>query len=40
MSKKTTSLDLRERAVAAVSSGKSQRQAVERFGGPAASAIR
>ncbi len=40
MSKKTLSLDLRERAVAAVSGGMSRRQAAERFGVSAASAIR
>ncbi len=40
MSKKTLSLDLRERVVAAVSSGMSRRQAAERFGVSAASAIR
>ncbi len=37
---KTLSLDLRERVVAAVSSGMSRRQAAERFGVSAASAIR
>jgi transposase len=40
MSKKTLSLDLRERVVAAVSGGMSRRQAAERFGVSAASAIR
>ena len=40
MSKKTLSLDLRERVVAAVSDGMSRRQAAERFGVSAASAIR
>jgi len=40
MSKKTLSLDLRERVVAAVSTGMSRRQAAERFGVSAASAIR
>ncbi|BDV35756.1 transposase [Methylocystis iwaonis] len=40
MSKKTLLLDLRERVVAAVSSGMSRRQAAERFGDSAASAIR
>ena len=40
MSKKTLSLDLRERVVAAVSCGLSRRQAAERFGVSAASAIR
>src|SRR5512136_3364663 len=40
MSKQTLSLDLRERVVAAVSSGMSRRQAAERFGVSAASAIR
>ena len=40
MSKKTLSLDLRERVVAAVSSGMSRRQAAERFGVSPASAIR
>jgi transposase len=40
MSKKTLSLDLRERVVAAVYSGMSRRQAAERFGVSAASAIR
>jgi transposase len=37
---KTLSLDLRERVVAAVSNGMSRRQAAERFGVSAASAIR
>lgn len=40
MSKKTLSLDLRERVVAAVSGGMSRRQAAERFGVSAASAVR
>lgn len=40
MSKKTLSLDLRERVVAAVAGGMSRRQAAERFGVSAASAIR
>ena len=40
MSKKPLSLDLRERVVAAVSNGLSRRQAAERFGVSAASAIR
>lgn len=40
MSKKTLSLDLRERVVAAVSGGMSRRQAAARFGVSAASAIR
>ena len=40
MSKKTLSLDLRERVVAAVLGGMSRRQAAERFGVSAASAIR
>ncbi len=40
MSKKALSLDLRERVVAAVSNGMSRRQAAERFGVSAASAIR
>ena len=40
MSKKTLSLDLRARVVAAVSGGMSRRQAAERFGVSAASAIR
>lgn len=40
MSKKTLSLDLRERVVAAVAGGVSRRQAAERFGASAASAIR
>jgi len=40
MSKKTLSLDLRERVVAAVSGGLSRRQAATRFGVSAASAIR
>ena len=40
MSKKTLSLDLRERVVAAVSAGMSRRRAAERFGVSAASAIR
>lgn len=40
MSKKTPSLDLRELVAAAVSAGMSRRQAAERFGVPAASAIR
>lgn len=37
---KTLSLDLRERVIAAVSNGMSRRQAAERFGVSAASAIR
>jgi transposase len=40
MSKKTLSLDLRERVVRAVAEGMSRRQAAERFGVSAASAIR
>ena len=40
MSKKTLSLDLRERVVFAVAGGMSRRQAAERFGVSAASAIR
>ena len=40
MSKKTLSLDLRERVVAAVSGGMSRRQAAERFGVSAASVVR
>lgn len=40
MPKKTLSLDLRERVVSAVSGGMSRRQAAERFGVSAASAIR
>jgi transposase len=40
MSKKTLSLDLRERVVAAVATGMSRRRAAERFGVSAASAIR
>lgn len=40
MSKKALSLDLRERVVAAVSNGMSRRQAAERFGVSASSAIR
>ena len=40
MSKKTLSLDLRERVVSAVAAGMSRRQAAERFGVSAASAVR
>jgi transposase len=40
MSKKTVSLDLRERVFAAVAGGMSRRQAAVRFGVSAASAIR
>lgn len=40
MSKKTLSLDLRERVVAAVLGGMSRRQAAARFGVSAASAVR
>jgi transposase len=40
MSKKTLSLDLRERVVAAVTGGMSRRQAAYRFGVSAASAVR
>jgi transposase len=40
MSKKTLSLDLRERVVAAVLDGMSRRQAAARFGVSAASAVR
>ena len=40
MSKKTLSLDLRERVVAAVAAGMSRRHAAERFGVSPASAIR
>ena len=40
MSKKTLSLDLRERVVAAVTAGMSRRQAADRFGVSPASAIR
>ncbi len=40
MSKKTLSLDLRERVVAAVFGGMSRRQAAGRFGVSAASAVR
>jgi transposase len=40
MSKKTLSLDLRERVVAAVAGGMSRRQAAVRFGVSAASAVR
>ncbi|KAF0205301.1 MAG: hypothetical protein FD172_4075 [Methylocystaceae bacterium] len=40
MSKQTLSLDLRERVVSAVAAGMSRRQAAERFGVSAASAVR
>jgi transposase len=40
MPKKTLSLDLRKRVVSAVSGGMSRRQAAERFGVSAASAVR
>ncbi len=40
MSKKTLSLDLRERVVGSVAIGMSRRQAAERFGGSPASAVR
>lgn len=40
MSKKTLSLDLRERVVGAVANGMSRRQAAERFGVSPASAVR
>jgi len=40
MSKKTLSLDLRERVVGAVAGGMSRRQAAERFGVSVASAVR
>jgi transposase len=40
MSKKTLSLDLRERVVGAVAGGMSRRQAADRFGVSAASAVR
>jgi transposase len=40
MSKKTLSLDLRQRVVGAVATGMSRRQAAERFGVSPASAIR